>query len=251
MVSHFDGGMRNKPAFSVSCTAEVIIHGKMDPASLKYATLLVYELRFNSYRGNRIKEADLTFEFFNNEGNLGPTVLTTSPHGRYGLGETKDIETSKLTMGISAEHFVKCQITDEKTTKREKTYYQIVSGDNHPSDVFGNRTRSRFYMKENHSRLSGIPSELRVCILLERDNNECFICVPNFSVKPNFSAAIEATLFSERSKNDPVIFNPAIPPLNKLGAAVAIDPNNLGSVKLDSLWGCTTYTPYTQDKGEN
>lgn len=251
MITHFYGGMRNQPVYSVSCTAEVTIHGKMDPASTKYATLLVYQLRLNSYRGNRIKEADLMFEFLNYAKNPGPTVLAISPLGTYKLDETTDSETLKGTVKFSAQGLFKSQITNEKTTKREVTDCQTVSGDNTPSDVWGNRTSPRFHMEENHSRRSGIPSGLRFCILLERDDNESFFCVPHFKVKPNFSAAITTTLFSERSKNDAVIFNPAASPLNNLAEALAIDPDNLGSVKLDSIWSCTTCTTYSQDRGGN
>lgn len=62
-VSAFQGGSGRKPAFTVSCKAKAIIHGFKDENYGKRATLLVYELKFLSGKGIRIKEADILFEF--------------------------------------------------------------------------------------------------------------------------------------------------------------------------------------------
>ncbi|GKZ87504.1 hypothetical protein AnigIFM59636_003930 [Aspergillus niger] len=66
VVSNFEMGRRSKSAYQVSCEAKAMIHGRWGGAgqdSCDWASLLVYEFQFHSYRGRRLKEADIRFRF--------------------------------------------------------------------------------------------------------------------------------------------------------------------------------------------
>jgi hypothetical protein len=100
-VSAFQGGSKRKPAFSISCNAKAMIHGRMSPSSQKQATLLVYEFRFYSYRGRRIKEADILFAFHPKEGHPGRvTIAQIRPHGVY-MMKTEETAGSKLGLSVN------------------------------------------------------------------------------------------------------------------------------------------------------
>ncbi|EHK21287.1 uncharacterized protein TRIVIDRAFT_192301 [Trichoderma virens Gv29-8] len=247
-VSAFHGGSKKKPAFTVSCNAKAIIHGEIDPSSKKRATFLVYEFKFNSYRGSRIKQANILFEFKPMKGQEGgPSVYQVAPRGLYKMRETLQDESLKKGIefglgpnipAVEANLTLSAEASVEKVTK----HYIVATGDTSQDD-WGNFFGARFFLSENESQKSGIPSKLRVCILLERDDDEDFVCVPYVNVTPNFTAMF-TTLFSSRSPDDPIIFRVAEPPFNQLDDNVDIDRNNLGAVDLGELWDCTEYYKY-------
>ncbi|KAL9473841.1 hypothetical protein ACSS6W_008221 [Trichoderma asperelloides] len=248
-VSAFRGGSKKRPAFTVSCNAKAIIHGEMGPSSEKHATLLVYEFKFNSYRGARIKEADVLFEFHAMKGRAGgPSVRRVAPYGQHKMQETQQSESSKhgleLTVGpnIPAVN-VGLTLSGEATVDKVTKHYTEVTGDNPQSDDWGNYFQARFFLSENKSQASGIPAKLCACILLERDDDEDFICAPYLKVTPNFTTMV-TSLFSTREPDDPIIFSVAEPPFNELDTMVDIDVDNLGATDLDQLWDCTAYTEY-------
>jgi hypothetical protein len=223
----------------------------MGPSSEKHATLLVYEFKFNSYRGARIKEADILFEFHAIKGQAGgPSVRQVTPYGLHKMQETLQSESSKqgleLTVGpnIPAVN-VGLTLSGEATTEKVTKHYTVVTGDNPQSDDWGNYFQARFFLSENKSQASGIPSKFCACILLERDDDEDFICVPYLKVTPNFTTMV-TSLFSSREPDDPIIFSVAEPPLNELDGVVDIDLDNLGATDLDKLWDCTAYNEYGQ-----
>ncbi|KAL7905887.1 hypothetical protein GGI35DRAFT_459545 [Trichoderma velutinum] len=250
-VSAFRGGSKRRPAFTVSCNARAIIHGEMGPSSDKHATLLVYEFKFNSYRGARIKEADVLFEFHAMKGQAGgPSVHSVAPYGLHKMEETTQSESSthglELSVGPSIPAVdVGLTLSGEASVEKVTKHYTVVTGDNPQSDDWGNYFQARFFLSENKSQASGIPSKFCACILLERDDDEDFVCVPYLKVTPNFTTMV-TSLFSSREPDDPIIFSVAEPPLNELDARVDIDVDNLGATDLDQLWDCTTYTKYGQ-----
>ncbi|PTB38484.1 hypothetical protein M441DRAFT_29842 [Trichoderma asperellum CBS 433.97] len=228
---------------------KAIIHGEMGPSLEKHATLLVYEFKFNSYRRARIKEADVLFEFHAMKGRAGgPSVRRVAPYGHHKMQETMQSESSKygleLTVGpnIPAVN-VGLTLSGEAAVDKVTKHYTEVTGDNPQSDDWGNYFQARFFLSENNSQTSGIPAKLCACILLERDDDEDFICVPYLKVTPNFTTMV-TSLFSTRAPDDPIIFSVAEPPFNELDTMVDIDVDNLGATDLDQLWDCTACTEY-------
>ena len=156
----------------------------MGPPSKKQATLLVYEFKFNSYRGTRIKEANILFEFHPKEGQTGgPSVAQVKPRGLHKMEETSQNEASNmgLELNIGSKFSVVdagLKIASEESVEQVAKHHTVITGDNPQSDDWGNFFQARFSLSENKSQKSGIASELIACILLERDHDEDFVCVP-------------------------------------------------------------------------
>jgi hypothetical protein len=250
-VSVFHGGSRRKPAFTVSCNAKAMIHGHMEAGSDKKATLLVYEFKFNSYRGTRIKEADILFEFHaQKEQSGGPSVAAVRPRGIHKMEETTQKESSKLTLELKAGPEIPAidagvAVSREDAVEKITKHHTVVTGDNPQSDDWGNYFQARFSLSENKSQGTGIPSELVVCMLLEREDDEEFACLPYIKATPNFTTMM-ASLGSSRAPDEQIVFDVQEAPFNKLSIDVVIDPNNLAAVDLDKLWSCTLYNVYSK-----
>ncbi|RTE83627.1 hypothetical protein BHE90_001803 [Fusarium euwallaceae] len=251
-VSGFGSGSNKKPAFRVSCTARAIVHGTLDDKSKTKATLLVYDFSFFSYRKTRIKDATICFEFekaAENRGSQfkGPQVAKVAPYGKHVMMQTTETVTRKVVLetGVSGGVVVTAnakggtEISVEKTT----THAAEIIGDN-PCDDWGNYFMSNWYLEENKSQRNGIVSCLQTCILLTRDSDEVFNCIPTIKVTPNFRARL-GSLVSSRPPDDPVILDPEWEPYITLEGddAKKIDENNLGA-GLDGLWDCTFHSTF-------
>ncbi|KAL4980140.1 hypothetical protein BDW66DRAFT_156747 [Aspergillus desertorum] len=242
LVSAFRAGPRKKPAFTVSCNSKAIIHGKMGGNSAKMATLLIYEFTFRSYRGARLKEADILFEFKPRPGTTGRiSVAKVRPDGVHKMRRTEQIEGHSVWAGVNgaAMQAVGAEVGAERSVEKTANYHTIITGDR-PQD-WGDYYEARFTLSENKSQRDGIPSALTVCILLERGDNQDFVCVPTISVRPNFKTVV-ATLFSTRDPDDPIYFSVEEPPINLLESRIKIDSANLAGTNLDEAWDCTITT---------
>lgn len=253
-VSAFHGGSRKKPAFTVSCDAKAIIHGRMGPTSAKQATLLVYEFKFLSWRaGTRIKEADILFEFqalSTGPGALGPSVVEVRPKGQSRMGETIQNQAIKfgLTFNIGpAIPGVEAGVTasSEQTKTKDVKYHTKVTGDNPAEIVFGGRYQAKFRLEENENQASGIPTQLTVVMLLEH-SGEDFQMIPRIQATPDLRTMV-ASLASSRAPDDPVYFSTQAPPVIHLDGNTQIDVDNLGATDLDSLWICNMYDLYMSE----
>jgi len=248
-VSGFGSGSRKRPAFHVSCTAKGIFHGTLDQISNKRATLLVYDFSFFSYRSTRIKEANILFEFQSKKGSTGggnPMVKKVAPYATHVMMLTTQTETRKIAVdgGITGGAGVSLdtKMSTEKSVEKTTTHAAEITGDS-PFDDWGNYFLARWSLKENDSQKNGIVALLRTCILLTRDNDEEFCCIPSIEAKPNFKAQL-GSLFSSRTPDDPILLDPEYDPYNVLEGGVKIDRWNLGAVNLDSLWDCTFHKTF-------
>ncbi|KAL4919525.1 hypothetical protein BDW62DRAFT_209733 [Aspergillus aurantiobrunneus] len=246
-VSIFQAGPRKKPAFTVSCNAKAMIHGSLGGSSSGMATLLVYEFKFRSYRGARLKEADISFEFKPQPGATGRiSVAAVRPDGVHKMEKTEQKEGNGIRAGINGGFMqaVGLEVGAERSVEKIAKYHTVVTGDR-PQDDWGDYYEARFSLTENKSQEDGIPTKLTACILLERDDDQDFVCVPTISVKPNFMTTV-ATLFSTRDPDDPVYFSVEEPPFDHLEGQVKIDRTSLGSTDFDALWDCTMYNDYQE-----
>lgn len=236
---------RRKPAFTVSCNAKAMIHGELGGPSSKKATLLVYELKFQSYRGARLREADISFEFKPQPGATGRvSVAKVRPDGVHKMEKTEQTEVKDIHAGVNAGfmQMVGVDVGGGHAMEKVAKCHTVITGDR-PQDDWGDYYEARFSLRENQSQEDGIPSKLTVCVLLERHDDQDFLCVPIVSVKPNFLTTV-ATLFSTRDPDDPVYFSVDEPPFDHLDGQVKIDRDNLGATDLDDLWDCTLYNDY-------
>ncbi|KAL1881325.1 hypothetical protein Daus18300_001178 [Diaporthe australafricana] len=253
-ISSFHGGFRKKPAYTVSCEAKAMIHGRMSPDSDKAATLLVYEFKFLSRRGTRIKSADILFEFRARSrapGAIGPSVVEVRPKGQSKMGETIENQASKFGLSFNVGPSipgVEAGVTasGERITTKDVKYHTIVTGDN-PADMeWGGHYEARFTLEENKSQESGIPTQLTAVILLEREDEEDFEMVPRIGATPDFGTKL-ISLGSSRAPDDPVQFRTQEPMCNRLDRRTQIDPDNLEATDLDSLWICNMYNLYMDE----
>ncbi|KAF3766194.1 hypothetical protein M406DRAFT_356233 [Cryphonectria parasitica EP155] len=243
--------VKESPHSTVGCEARAIIHGHVGAQSDKRATLLVYDLTFFSRRGTRIKDADVLFEFRSRSrhpGAVGPTVAEVRPKGQSRMGETIQNQASKFNVSFNINPPVVAgssglTASGEHNISKDVKFHTIVTGDN-PADLeWGDHYQARFTLAENESQRSGIPTQLTIVMLLERDNDDDFEMIPQIEVTPNLASGI-TSLGSTRSSDDPVHFSVQEPPLNCLNGNKVIDSDNLGATDLDSLWICTMYSLY-------
>jgi hypothetical protein len=226
-----------------------MIHGYSNDGAGKRATLLVYEFKFNSYRGARIKTADIMFEFHARGGRLaGPSVKAVRPYGIHKMEETTQNESSTLSLQLQAGPEIPAvdagvSLTREDAIEKITKHHTVVTGDNPQSDVWGEYYQARFYLSENESQKDGIPSHLVSCILLERDDDDDFECRPYIEVNPDLRTIV-TSLFSNRAPDEPVVFRIQDEPFNQFPESMVLDCNNLAAVDLDKLWSCTMYTKY-------
>ncbi|KAI8960597.1 hypothetical protein F5Y11DRAFT_349321 [Daldinia sp. FL1419] len=243
-VSTFSSGSRKRPAFRVSCTAKTIIHGTLDDVHNKPATLLIYDFSFFSYRSTRIKEANIHLEFKPKKGvqnNSWPTVRKVAPFAKHVMMQTSQTETHKLfadgSVGGGVALNVEGKLGFEKSIEKTTAHAAEITGDM-PFDDWGNHFEAHWSLKENDSQNSGIVALFRTCILLERNDDEEFECIPQIEAKPSFKAWI-GSLISSRTPDDPIVFDPSYEPYNTLEGLIGIDRWNLDSVALEELWDCT------------
>lgn len=234
-----------------------MIHGRMSPTSDKQATLLVYEFKFLSRRETRIKAADILFEFHARSQALGdgravgPSVVDVRPKGQTRMAETS--ERRAATYGISLNvgpsiPGVEAGVTasSERSNTKDVKHYTTITGDN-PADMeWGDHYQARFTLEENKSQESGIPTQVTVVILLERENGDDFEMIPVIEITPNFRGRI-ASLASARAPDEPVYFNTQEAPFDRLPGDTKINPDNLGGTDLDHLWVCNMYNLHTNE----
>lgn len=235
-----------------------MIHGRMSPSCAKLATLLVYELKFLSYRNTRLKAADILFDFKtlsatrgSHMQDNGPRVLDVRPKGELRMDETIQNEASKFGLSFNIGPSIPgvdagLTISGEQSASKDMKYHTVLTGDN-PADMeWGGHFQARFTLAENKSQESGIPTQLVVVVLLERDNDDDFGMIPTIEATPDFKTMV-ASLCTRRAPDDPVHFRVQKPPFSRLSGSTKIDPNNLGAADLDRLWICTMYEHHIQE----
>ncbi|TLD19088.1 hypothetical protein PspLS_09976 [Pyricularia sp. CBS 133598] len=241
VVSAFGARRRRRPAFTVECMAQIIIHGTLNQNSDALATLLVYDLAFFQYgQSARIVEADVRFNFVAKARDGGttspdgerPSVLKIAPYGEF--------ETMKSTSDISrhielaAAPNVGLQVGASLGSSKTLNHAARLTGSK-PSNEWGQHFRAQWFMTENASGKTGVPSRLRCCILLERTTNDEFCCIPSIHAKADLRTQL-STLFDARENDDPIVFDPEYEPYNELNGILEVDTTNLGAVNMDELW---------------
>lgn len=217
----------------------------MDEASGTPATLLVYDFEFASRRSSaRIKEAEIDFLFQPAKGNsAGPLVAAVKPKRTHNMIDTEEKNTSSLAVEGSlganiAGSDLGAKITPSKTTEKTTTHATVVVGST-PANEYGDCLNARWSLLENSSQENGIPTFLRVAILLRRDNQAEFVCVPSIEAKLNLKSRLY-TLLSSEVPDDAITFDPEYEPfIDEKEIKVEIDPENLGALDLDTLWDIT------------
>ena len=224
----------------VRCKSREVIHGVLSPDAEESSTLLVYDLHLDTTRrSRRIISATIEFEFGSSvAGTPAPQVHAIAPAGRMTLLSSTQEES--LTRGAEVNAGAgELGVNVGGTLKWEKTVSRTTSDDARVtghifSDDYGKGIGASWVMHENKSIKSGVPSFLRCAILLNRgfdDNN--FQCRVKIKAEADWKSEM-GRLFGSTPPDDPVLFDPSLPPTNKLRKA-GYDMENLGSIELDDF----------------
>jgi len=230
----------NTGSLHMSCKSREVVHGFLSLDSDEFATLLVYELRLDAVkRGRRVKYAKIEFEFKSSIPNgRDPEVHDYAPSGRVNLLSSTHEESvtkgSEISLGapemlVSAGGSVKW----EKTISRSATDEARVIGDP-KCNKYGKQVGVSWTLHENESIKSGVPSMLRCAILLVRKDDEPFKCVAKVYAEPDWKSQV-GSFWGRTSNDDPIYFDPSLPPTNRLRKD-GYDTDNLeGTIKLNDL----------------
>ncbi|CAG8981963.1 hypothetical protein HYALB_00004825 [Hymenoscyphus albidus] len=189
--------------------------------SSSFATLLVYDFHFNAQRFRRIASANITFDFSSSKSNTSPPeVAAISPFGRYAFLESSQEESYTNTKEVKADggQFgvnLGSSNSWSKSVNRTSTDNISLVGDT-VCDKYGRDISVNFTLNENSQVLKGIPSFLRVAILLRRKQNNLFQCNFKIKIEADWKTEIKHFFASKRTQDDPILFDPELPPTNKL-----------------------------------
>ncbi|KAF4440802.1 hypothetical protein FACUT_3185 [Fusarium acutatum] len=221
----------------VQCFSREIIHGYLSPDG-NNATLLVYDLHLDTTKkSRRIREAQVKFEFKSSiPGSPEPQIVKIAPHGSVSLLATSAEESKTTGYGLSAgaSQFVsvKSSAKWEKTVSQTKNDAARVAGGFLCND-YGKQVGAQWIFFENKLVASGTPRFMRFAILLDRENDEEeFECKVTISASGDWKTVLEG-LVGSTPRDDPILFDPTLPPTNKLRKAYDIE--NLASLDLDEF----------------
>lgn len=200
-------------AIDITCNLDKVVHGVMSDEGDRYATLLVMEWSFQAKGTRRISEAtiELRFQASSREGIVEVGKISFAGPGSYSLMPTTQEDTvvrgGEATVGV--EQIAALSLTGkwEKTIAKTTSDAITLSGGKH---VIDNRSPNRiatWTLTENKSQPAGIPSSLKVAVLVSRDDRARFFCTLDFTCKTDFRTAT-AGLFRKIPKTDPIIFQP-------------------------------------------
>lgn len=217
----------------VKCLSREIIHGYLSSEE-DNATLLVYDLHLDtSKKSRRIRDAKIKFEFKSSVNGAGPEVAKIAPFRRITLLPISAEESTTHGYGLSAGVSQFANI--ETSAKWEKTISQTTNDAARVtgricSDDYGRGVGAEWGLFENELIDSGTPSFMRFAILLNRrDSDENFECKVTIKVKCDWKTSV-GELIGFTPRDDPILFDPSLPPTNKLRKNYDIE--NLGSLDL-------------------
>lgn len=233
----------------VRCRSRMIVHGLLSPGQDECATLLVYDINLDSTkRSRRIISATVEFRFEPGDSKTAkPIVRSIAPMGRVTLGESSQQEVTTTGGTISASGGMMPVANISGSLMREKKIYRTTSDSarvvgNFMSDEFGNITGASWFLDENRTSKSGVPSLLRCAMLLAREDEDFFQCRVRISVDADWKTGL-GNLAASTPRTDPILFNPGLPPSSDLPQSV-YDVNQLGSIDLVGLMDVRLETAY-------
>ncbi|KAK7931145.1 hypothetical protein PG985_001857 [Apiospora marii] len=224
-----------KGAIDIRCTARDVVHGYLEHG-IGPATLIVHDFQFDPRKvARRITSVDIEFFYYSTDGGAPPEVLNVAPNGRMTLVETTQTETKTSSTDLSAgaetfgaqvggsrkwEKTINCETTDAT---------RIIGSMDLKKRNYGKPNTASWTLLENTSAETGVPAHLRVAILLKRYDETEFQCQYQIKSRVDLVSKIGA-LFRSIPKDDPILYDPALPPTNAM-----YDVQNLGAVQLQDL----------------
>ncbi|EUC29010.1 hypothetical protein COCCADRAFT_29841 [Bipolaris zeicola 26-R-13] len=240
-----------KGALDIRCTCLDVIHGLVSPDADEFATLIVLNFRFDSRKtARRILAVNITLQFAPEKaGDPEPEVFQIAPYDNMVMVQTTQTEGKTTMAGVSlgAPPLVGVELGAElgweRSVTRETTdATRVIGSIDLLGRTYGNADSASWSLIENSTTKTGVPSTMRTAILLKRQDEKPFRCDFKIEAKVDAKSSMERSfqkMFGGRPKDDPLLFDPQLPPTNKLQM---YDLTALGSVDLGSLAGITFQT---------
>ncbi|KAI5786977.1 hypothetical protein DFH27DRAFT_574589 [Peziza echinospora] len=233
-----------------------VVHGTLTPGG-KRATLIISEFRFlSSDRTRKFRHAVIKFIFSQNETqNAGcPKVLSIAPEGHYSINVTRLAEMKRAKLGIGIEVSSPLGVPGkihgewkwEAASSVEKNDRGSLVGLKRVEGKFigkAVKNSARWTLSENQSQNDGLPTFLRVAVLVELQNDCKYEAEVEVTAKVDTAYAIKNSAIARIFKGervDPIIFDPVSPPLGDL--PTDIDLANLSTAPISNLWKLQTTT---------
>ncbi len=235
-------------AVEVSCKTIDVAHGAFgsEDEEMKglYATLIVFDLRFNAITSKRrIAEATVTFTFTRTKDGNPINIYGLSPYGNLSVLPAWAVKMTAqsllLGLGISAN-----PATALASFGQQRVLTQFLSGF---SKVIGRESdnRAAWTLRENDLAEEGVPVFMRVAILLGRDSLDPFQCSVDLQASHDSKTGL-GPVFSRARHTRPYLFNPQQKSTHRLKR---YDENNLGNEDLSMLCDITSIDEWK--KSEN
>ncbi|KAG8674130.1 hypothetical protein FPOAC2_00106 [Fusarium poae] len=226
-------------AVDITCYLEKVIHGVLSPT--EYGSIIVMQWFFQPGIGRRISEAtiNLLFEVESTDSDTELEVRDISFEGTYSLiPTTQQIDT---TRGVEATAGIQEVAQANLTAKWERTTTATISDSitlNGGKRLFNHTPPKRiakWELFENKSQPQGIPTMLKVAMLVARDDEDKFQCRVDFACKTDLKTKLSG-IFQKIPKDDPIIFQPDGSDKGKReNRNVTYDAKDLGNICLDDM----------------
>lgn len=231
--------MQRKDAFNIQCTSLDVVHGRLDDITESPATLLVLKFWFDSRKqGRRIASASIEIKFssLSSDGER-PEVYAISPHDRVALVETHLHREAGQEVSVSGGVTLQPAQAGstylwKKSESQDLSDATFVTGSIDTEDLIGGPNCASWTLLENKSQRTGVPSSLQVAVLLRREDMDPFKCTVDVKAEADWRTRLE-WFAGSKSYDDPVLFNPNLPPTNKLRL---YDTDNLASIISGTFW---------------
>lgn len=197
-----------------------VIHGKLAPNDAP-ATLTVLSFNFHSMALlRRFRAATITLQFAdaNNRANWDPEVIGIAPHGHFSMNLTQKSEevTHSAALSVQSNSTV-AGVTagygwgrTESLQKQDQT--TLRGAIRLEGRDYGPPNTVRWVLMENVTQKSGIPTKLRVAVLLKRKSFvDRFVATIRVKADLDIISAFQG-LFGRSPRDDPVMFDPSQPP---------------------------------------
>ncbi|KAF4871092.1 hypothetical protein CGCSCA1_v009710 [Colletotrichum siamense] len=233
-------------AIDIRCNLIDVVHGDLsDSESSDYwASLLVLRFRFDPQkRARRITEATIQLKFSaQSPQDELPEVEAISFDGNFSILPSTQSETVvkgfEGNVGLSYGVDLSAGPKWEKTVNRETKDATTISGGKFVVNNIPPNRIAKWTVLENQTLGTGVPTSLRVAVLIKRLDSSVFTCMPTLECKADKWTSLE-TLFGGLPADDPILLKPDSKPTNKL---MTYDTKELGSVDLQRLSDVTTTT---------
>lgn len=251
---------RHSPCF-VQAHLVTVLHGTLSPGDASMASLLVTEFRFTPLKANRrIKSARIRMRFEVPPAG-GPSSMDSDQVDVFGFAPSSeyaimpDAKTKREGGGLSAElsvggsafglKGVNFSASFEREVRTPELYLAGVGGSEWLVRHGGGAAGVQWHVTENAISQTGIPSFIRTAMLVRRKYNGQFLGF--IEISTDVAGFSLRGIQSDNLKDDPVYFDPKLPPF---GETSQFDADNLGSLDLEKLMEISFSSPMVEPEPE-